>query len=371
MAIDRRQFVGLGLGALLFGPALLRASGGPPRLLSCRSSDQGEYFLSMLDGQGRLVSDIALPARGHGIAVNPGQHQAAVFARRPGGFVWILDLHSGEVTHRISAAPGRHYYGHGLFTADGAWLLCSENAFASGDGVIGVYDAADGYRRSGEFPSYGIGPHEIRLLNDGATLVVANGGIRTHPDLPRIKTNLATMHSNLAYIDLASHRLLRKYQPESRWQQLSIRHIDLSPDNRIAVAMQFEGTPQLLPPLIAIQQGEQPMQMLTAPDPVQRRLHNYCGSVAFSADGAQFAVSSPRGGVVTIWSADGEFLGLHEQSDACGIGQSSDGRRGFLVSDGSGAMVKLDARLAASERHSYPGCRWDNHLLTLSPRQGS
>ena len=116
---------------------------------------------------------------------------------------------------------------------------------------------------------------------------------------------------------------------------------------------------------------KEPMQMLTAPDPVQRRLHNYCGSVAFSADGAQFAVSSPRGGIVTFWSADGEYLGLHEQSDACGIGQSTAGRQGFLVSDGGGTVVKIDANRSATERRSYPGSRWDNHLLTLSPRQDS
>ena len=46
------------------------------------------------------------------------------------------------------------------------------------------------------------GPHEIRLLPQGDTLVVANGGIETHPDSGRSKLNLPTMRPNLAYITI-------------------------------------------------------------------------------------------------------------------------------------------------------------------------
>lgn len=80
-------------------------------------------------------------------------------------------------------------------------------------------------------------------MADGSTLVIANGGIRTHPDLPRIKSNLANMRPSLAYVDVASGRLLQLQEPEPQWHQLSIRHIDVSPDDRVAVAMQFEGSP--------------------------------------------------------------------------------------------------------------------------------
>ena len=91
----------------------------------------------MVDVDGGRLLDVALPGRGHGLAVDPMQLRAAVFARRPGTFAWIVDLAGGQVSHRIAAAPGRRFYGHGQFTADGARLLCSENDYASGDGVIG------------------------------------------------------------------------------------------------------------------------------------------------------------------------------------------------------------------------------------------
>ena len=40
-------------------------------------------------------------------------------------------------------------------------------------------------------------------------------------------------------------------------------------------------------------------------------------------------------------------------------------RAGFVVSDGGGTVTRVDEDLAATARTSFPGCRWDNHLLTL------
>ena len=51
--------------------------------------------------------------------------------------------------------------------------------------MIGVRDATDGYRQIGEFAAHGVEPHDIALLADGRTMVIANGGIRTHPDSRR------------------------------------------------------------------------------------------------------------------------------------------------------------------------------------------
>src|SRR5690606_30895384 len=109
------------------------------------------------------------------------------FARRPGTFALVIDVVHGRILYRIASAESRHFYGHGAFSSDGRLLYATENDFAGERGVIGIYDAADGYRRAGEIPSYGIGPHELRLLADGTTLAVANGGILTRPDLPRVK----------------------------------------------------------------------------------------------------------------------------------------------------------------------------------------
>ena len=360
--MQRRDFLKLGLGSLLIGPASVLADPHPPGLLSCYSNDRDEHFLGLLDAQGQLLQSLRLPARGHGIAIDPARQTAAVFARRPGNFVWLIDLPSFTLRHKIAAAPGRHFYGHGVFSPDGQTLLCSENAFDAGDGVIGIYAKAKRWARSGELASHGIGPHQIGLLGDGNTLVVANGGILTHPDMPRIKRNLDSMQPNLAYIDRRDGRLLRRFEPPARWHQLSIRHIDIAPDDSVAVAMQYQGSPLQQPPLIALQRGEQPLQFLQAPAEIQPRLRNYCGSVRFSRDGSTLAVSSPRGGLVTLWRADGAFLGSHQQADVCGI--ASDANR-FVFSDGGGRLQALGASGQTALLSENPGLHWDNHQLEI------
>ena len=47
-----------------------------------------------------------------------------------------------------------------------------------------------GFRRIGEFDNHGIGTHDISVSDDGRMLVIANGGIETHPDFGRTKLNL-------------------------------------------------------------------------------------------------------------------------------------------------------------------------------------
>jgi uncharacterized protein len=366
MVINRRQFIGFGIGTALLGPMHIIAQENTQKLISCRSNEQGEHFFSIAETGREQLINIPLPARGHGITVDASQSYVAVFARRPGEFVYIVDLRNHQVIHRVSAKQGRHFNGHGLFAADGSKLLCSENAYDTGAGIIGVYDAYNNYQRIAEFQSYGLDPHEFKLLSDGNTLVIANGGILTHPDLPRIKQNLESMRPNLAYVDMASGRLLHAHQPDEKLHQLSIRHIDISRDDRVAIAMQFEGKPNIQPPLIAIQQADQPMNMLAAPTDVHRRLRNYCGSVAFSADGTRFAVSSPRGGIVTFWSAGGDYLGLYDQADACGISHATNENNDFYISDGSGTIARVDHGMSSTMQYKFNDSRWDNHLLTLS-----
>jgi len=362
MAINRRQFLALSAGVLFAGPTRLLHAEGEQRLLSCWTDDNNRHFVSLLNTRGRSLFDVQLPARGHGITLNQKQNLAAVFARRPGDYVWIIDPANGKVVDKITPTEGRHYYGHGVFTPDQRYLLCSENAFEAGEGRIGIFDCRNAYQRIGELPSYGIGPHEIKLLSDDKTLVIANGGIRTHPDLPRIKTNLKTMKPNLSYVEISSGRLLEKVEPPEKWHQLSIRHLDVASDDTVAVAMQYQGKPTVRPPLLAIHRSGTALKLLTAPAKIQRKMKNYCGSVTFSGDDSRFAVSSPRGSLVTYWDIRGSFLGSHQQNDACGISRN---KNGFLVSDGTGAIRNVTTDFSTIETISLPDRRWDNHMISL------
>ena len=345
----------------MLGPVRTWSANGTQRLLSCRSDHQGKHYLCLFDSNGKILFDHPLPGRGHAIALSPDHTRAAVFARRPGDFIVVIDLESLAVATRITARPDRHFYGHGVFTHDGRWLLATENAFESGMGCIGIYDTGKQYDRIGELDSHGVGPHELMLLGNSDTLVIANGGIKTHPDFPRAKLNLDSMRSTLAYVDLSNGQLLSKHSLPSRWHQLSMRHIDITSDGLVAVAMQFEGAPTQHPPLVALHRQGGELQTVTAPKAVQRRMRNYCGSVTFIDDGRSFAVSSPRGNLVTHWDNDGNYLDHFEQRDVCGIASDS-GQTWY--SDGHGGL-RQDSGNGSNVINPLNNNRWDNHLIVM------
>src|SRR3546814_2023125 len=97
---------------------------------------------------------------------------------------WSSDVCSSDL---IAAAEDRNFCGHGAYSADGRRMFATEVVASTGNGVLGIYDVRDGYRRVGEFSTRGLDPHEILLMPDRQTLVVANGGILMRSDMPRLK----------------------------------------------------------------------------------------------------------------------------------------------------------------------------------------
>ena len=371
MEIKRRDALLLLAGGLAgsFLPASLRADSADPiapLYLSARADAGGGYRISGFMGDGASLFDLPLPGRGHSFAVRPGEREAVHFARRPGRFALVVNLAQGAIVRGLETPPERHFYGHGVFSRDGRLLYATENDFDGERGVIGVYDAARAYRRVGELPSHGVGPHEIALLSDGATLVVANGGIATHPDLPRVKLNLPAMAPSLCFADRRSGALQRELRLDPALHRLSIRHLAVSPDDTVAVAMQYEGPQHDRVPLVALQRGEGPLRLVEGPRNVLRAMRNYCGSVCFDASGRTIAVTAPRGNLVTFWDAGaGRYLSSADVADGCGVAPGA-GPAEFLASSGQGGVVVIDAHSGTSRPLAVGGleaARWDNHLI--------
>ena len=366
MAIDRRNLLrgltGAAVAALV--PSRPQARGGGHLYLSARADAVGGYRASGFRAGGATVFDLPLPARGHSFAIRPGRREAVSFARRPGRFALVIDIVRGTTVNRFAAPADRHFYGHGVFGPDGRLIYTSENDFDGERGVIGVYDAENSYARIGELPSHGIGPHDIRLLSDGRTLVVANGGILTRPDLPRVKLNLPTMLPSLCLVDRFDGGLVREYRLAPHLNQLSIRHLAVGEGDMVAVAMQYEGPAGDLVPLAALYRDGGLLPLAASPG-VWRAMKRYCGSVCFDEDGRTIAVSAPRGNLVAFWDGgSGAYLSTARLTDGCGLAPGA--RPGeFLASGGAGDVAAIDARsgaviplaVAISE-----GARWDNHL---------
>lgn len=369
MPLSRRSLLAAGIATLTAGVMPLRhisAAEDTGLYLSANTGRDGGHRFSAFTADGALVMDIPLPGRAHGCTLQSDGDTVVVFARRPGRFMVVASLRENRVLRTIESVSGRHFYGHGTFNADGNLLYATENAYDEDDaGIIGVYDATDGFRRIGEVNSGGIGPHDIRLMPDGRTLVVANGGIRTHPDMARVKLNLNTMAPSLTYMDAATGRVLEQArQPETlHWN--SMRHLAVTPTGRVLCVQQWQGPAQQEPPLIAVHDRGADLTLLSAPESVQGRMRNYCGSATVDLSGATAAVSAPRGGLVTFWDLKAlRYIGATDVADGCGIAPDPNGT-GFVITSGAGGAWRW-SRDSVTPLPAMPADRlWDNHL-TLS-----
>jgi hypothetical protein len=331
---------------------------GNPGYLSAAREPDGTFALHGLAEAGTRTFRVPLPARGHAGAGHPTRAEAVAFARRPGAFALVIDCASGAVLARLTPPEGRQFNGHGVFADGGAVLCTSEQDRDTSAGVIGLWDVEAGYVRMGEVATQGIGPHDLRLMPDGRTLVVANGGIATDPT-DRTKLNIPTMRPNLCYLG-QDGMPLDQVELEPALSRNSIRHLAVRADGLVGFAMQWEGEPGAAMPLLGLHRRNGAPLLTSAPMAEELAMQGYAGSIAFSGDGEEIAITSPRGGRLHRFSPEGAFLGAVSRGDVCGLAARPDG---FLASDGLGGLIAVSADLTiplAATDHA-----WDNHLVVL------
>jgi hypothetical protein len=359
--LGRRTALGLGAAALIAG----RSRAHVPGFVSAAATAAGEWRVAGfgLDGAGHF--ELPIPGRGHGAAIAPDGGTAVVFGRRPGAFAQEIDVGVGRPLRMLPRAAGRWFCGHGVFAADGTLLYATE-IDDQGEGVVGVYAPGRGFVRIGEFPTHGADPHDIRLLADGRTLVVANGGIRADPALPRARFDLDAIDSALVHIDAASGARLAAWRlHEEALRLLSLRHLAIAGDGAVFVAMQHEGPRDEAPPLAAVQRGGH-LATLDGDLAAWGAMDHYTGSAAASRDGRLIAVSSPRGGQVALLdAATGAVAARIALPDGCGLAAAPGG--GFVATSGLGRalLVGSDAPAVPLPSGWIGRLRWDNHLAPI------
>lgn len=353
-------------GGLLFASESKARTG---TLLSAYEDARGDQYVGGLSLQDEKVFGARVPMRAHGCAVHPTDpNRVLFFARRPGTQAFELDRTTMLARTVFTTEPGRHLAGHGTYSADGNLILTPEHDYERAKGVVVVRDARN-FAIVGEIDTNGIDPHEVAWLPDHQSLLVANGGIMTHPRSFRRKLNIPTMDPSLCVIDAASGE--RKEQWRLPDHLLSIRHVSMTSTGITAVGLQYEGEDKnQTPGIVALYRPAQPgdqaqFRLLTAPASEIPKFQGYVASIAISEAHDLIAAACPYGNGVACWSiSDQRYLGFIAASETYGLSRVADGA--ILASQRDGTAYGLDETRLRSQflkiSSSQP-IRWDDHWV--------
>ena len=386
---SRRALLKLGLSAML----PLKAATTPAfssdktagELYICGARRSADKFVAVVfDENAKLQVAVPIKARAHGAAAHSRTHRACLFGRRPGYFMNTFDIRTPENQLVISPVDGRHFYGHGAYSENGKLLYATENDFDKGRAVIGVYDATSSYQRIGEINAYGIGPHELIRVPGSPILVVANGGIQTHPDTGREKLNIATMQPSLSMVDARTGQLVGRHMLADEFHQVSIRHLACTADGELWYAGQYEGDEVAIDGLVgrvSIQDSmhsfrnglsRRGLTLVELPESIRNRVSGYLTSVAIVGPHAVF--TSARGGL--MFNIERDSLQVDESLsilDCSGVAatypcesfreENSSPAECALITCGTGEIVSVsDGGLTSLALHNY---QWDNHVYRI------
>ncbi|MGB0747887.1 MAG: DUF1513 domain-containing protein [Magnetospiraceae bacterium] len=358
--MDRRHFLSLStaaLGAMFIPPAM---SGQPGWLTGFGAAD-GAYGLARIGTDLSVTPVLQSPQRLHDVVLHPSRGEICAPLRRPGRRFYVID--AGGIAEARETLQGRHFQGHGAYSADGTTLYLPENDFEGERGMIGIYDALDGYGRLGEVPSGGIGPHAMLRHPDDDHLIIANGGLLTHPESGRAVLNRDTMTPNLSLMARDRGTIVDQLVLASEYHLLSLRHMAVMPDGAVIVGAQDQDSRRRDMPLLIRWVPGREFTFFEAPPDGWGVFKAYMGSVSGDTGGRIVAATSPKGGVAGFWQANsGRFIGLVKARDICGA--AATGTPGeFLLTTGTGALHIVTASDTGVKigRTVISNTRFDNH----------
>lgn len=347
MATDRARRRLIGALATGLGVVACRAALGQPAeravYAGIETDARGRSTASFFAASGARTGHVALDFRAHGLARHGGR--VVVFPRRPGDRFAVIDEATLDILSVVAAPAGRHFFGHGAFTTDGATLLVTENDLDTLRGAIGLYELPS-LRRLGRVDLPGPGPHEIVRHPSRDRFFIALGGLETHPAYGRTPLNLGTFRSQILVLDLPGGALT----PCGHWpgsEGVSLRHLAMDGTGRLYIGGQVadERRAGADAGLVWLVEGDTVTALPFGP-----ALGGYVSSVAAGPAGATLT-SKETGAVLHL---DGATLTGRDRLDGAGA----------AAHVGPDPVVSgfVDLSLGAVARQ---GTEFDNHGLAL------
>lgn len=289
------------------------------------------HVLVALDWPGRKLCLAASNFLPHAIAIRPRKPRLVVAFEKIGPGCAEFDLHTGELLRFIPPAPGRWFYGHGVFSADGALLFSTETVNHTGEGRIGVRDAHS-FRCLEDFPTFGHNPHDCHLVEDGRVLVITNGGGKAGGAQPCV-----------TWVDVATQTLL--HRQDIQGERHNAGHLAITPGGTLAVvSAPRAGLGERAPGGVSLRPGiDDTLQLITDPPEVTGRMTGEALSVEIHEPTGTVAATHPVGGMVTFWSAaDRTLKRVLPMERPRGVTLSREGGRLFISRGLQTEVLALD-----------------------------
>lgn len=325
MKPSRRQFlqqtIAVALCTVLPLPARSENKQPSTQLLAAWQLPSGQHQVGVIqcnstpaDAHYQIGFAVDVPTRPHGL-MHVQEAEYVVLARRPGDWMMRLNIATGE-TSRIWQEEGRHLNGHSAVL--GELMYTTETDVLSGSGMLGVRN-----RNTAElldvWPTHGKDPHQLLVLPEGGLgiphplLLVANGGLASHPDMGRTPQPNQHMDSSVLALDPRTGEVLKKWTLDDT--QLSLRHMAQHSSGLVGIAMQAQHSNlqmQQNAPILALldQHGLRVAEQSAG-------VKGYAGDITATPEG--FAVSCTKNDSVARFDLQGKLLGSQTAKAACAL----------------------------------------------------
>ncbi|MCB9893003.1 MAG: DUF1513 domain-containing protein [Planctomycetes bacterium] len=276
---------------------------------------------------------------GHGFTPRLDKPHVVMITEKHGQGCLELDLTGGKVLRKVTPGAGREFYGHSAFSPDGKLWYCTEADTEDGsyNGVLAIRDAQSMELRDQTFPTHGVSPHDCILIDDGATLVITNGGGPVgHADEPAC----------VAYVNVKTGeaRKLLKFKND----KINAGHIAMtSRGELVCVSAPRDGIDSASDDWRGAITFYHPDKdsFVTADDPIRSQMKGETLSVAINEKTMIVAATNPAGNIVTFWDfKTGKLVkSLTDFKSPRGISLSLDGRWFILTHDQATNLTRIDA----------------------------
>ena len=309
----------------LGGARYQEVSGGPAK-----------YLLSKVEPRSGTLRKAVAPFFPHGFAFSKANSSLVFAFEKIGLGAALFDIEKMQMIAPIEPVGDRLFYGHGVVSADGKLLFSTETS-RNEKGAIGVRDAKT-LAYLGDFPSYGLNPHDCQLIEGGRVLLITNGG----------GDEASGQHGSLCYVDVQSQRLLER--AEMADPRFNTGHV-LAHKKReaIVVSAPRKGLDKTYLGAISAKDAKgakgatSSLKVITQPIDLATKIFGEALSIAVMPERDLFAVTHPTPGMVTIWQLSTlQFKKQFNLISARGLALSSD-KNSLWVSYGLQAhIIRID-----------------------------